>query len=65
MVERELNLGVVSDSSFHGSTSIVVLNPESNVGDKRSVVFGDRALHLDHKVEIRTRNRDVNQKQRA
>lgn len=45
--ETLTNLGVISDSTFHGSARIVVLYPESDVGDESPVVFGDRAFDLD------------------
>ncbi|KAF3588814.1 hypothetical protein F2Q69_00030932 [Brassica cretica] len=40
MIERESNLGVISNSSFHGSTSIVVLNRKPDVGNKSSSSLG-------------------------
>lgn len=45
--ETLTNLGVISDSTFHGSARIVVLNSESDVGDESPVVFGDRAFDFD------------------
>lgn len=41
-------LRVISDSPFHGSTSIVMLNPKSDVRHQSSVVLRYRALHLNH-----------------
>lgn len=39
-------LRMISDSTFHGSTSIVMLNPKSDVWNQSSIVFRYRTLHL-------------------
>jgi len=39
---------MVSDSSFHGASGIIMLNPESNKSGQRAIVFRDGTLNLHH-----------------
>lgn len=40
------NLWVISNPSFHWTTSIIMLDPESHVGNQSSIIFRDGAFNL-------------------
>lgn len=46
---------MISNSTFHGSTSIVMLNPKSDVWNQSSIVFRYRTLNLRIKVKTQTK----------
>lgn len=50
--KRKNYLRMISNSSFHGTTSVIVLHSESNIGRQSSIILWNGAFHL-----IRTKTR--------
>lgn len=44
--KTDANLRVVTDPSFHRTTSIVMLDPEPHIRNQSSIIFGDRTFNL-------------------
>lgn len=40
------NLGMITNPSLHRTTGIIMLDPESHIGNQSSIILGDRAFNL-------------------